>query len=320
MRALMLHAEHELPRIEEAPKPHPGPGQVVVRVSAAGLNYADTMMRRGFYLQKPQFPFIPGFEFSGVVEETGPDVAAVKPGDRVMGTGEGAFAEFAKAAPVLLMPVPDGFSDEEAAGFPVVYLTAMGMLRLSVRAARGETILIHAAAGGVGTAAIQLSKHLGLRVIATASSDEKLALARRLGADVTINYSTENFVEPVLAATNGRGVDIVFESIGGDFLARDIQVAAPFGRIVVFGMASGQTTNPDVGALFHNSVAVSAFWMFTLALHPELLPPVAKELLDIVRQANIRPVIGGVYSLEQAAGAIQAMEARRTTGKIILKP
>jgi NADPH2:quinone reductase len=320
MRALVLHAEHELPRLEEMPKPPAAPGRVVVRVSAAGLNYADTMMRRGFYLQTPQFPFVPGFEFSGVVDETGPDVTGLRPGDRVMGTGEGAFAEFAQASPVLLMPVPEGFSDEEAAGFPVVYLTAMGMLRLSARAARGETILIHAAAGGVGTAAIQLSKHLGLRVIATASTDEKLALARSLGADVTINYSTGDFVEPVLAATGGRGADIVFESIGGDFLARDIQAVAPFGRIVVFGMASGQAANPEVGSLFHNSVSVSAFWMFTLALHPELIPGVAQELLDIVRQARIRPVIRGVYPLERAAEAIRAMEARRTTGKIILKP
>ncbi|MFN7994250.1 MAG: NADPH:quinone oxidoreductase family protein [Bryobacteraceae bacterium] len=320
MRALVLEAEHELPSVKDVPRPKAGPGQVVVKVAASGLNYADTMMRRGFYLQKPQFPYTPGFEFSGIVEEIAPDVKTVRPGDRVMGTGQGTFAEYATAAPLMLMPVPEGFSDEEAAAFPVVYLTALGMLRLSAKAVAGETILIHAAAGGVGTAAIQLSKHLGLRVIATASSEQKLVLARSLGADVTINYGSGNWVDAVMTATHGRGVDIVFESIGGDFLDRDVQAAAPFGRIVVFGMASGDLPKADVGAMFHHSVSVGAFWMFTLAMNPDLLSAVSRELLEIVRKANIRPVIGKVCSLEEAPGAIQAMEQRRTTGKIILKP
>jgi NADPH2:quinone reductase len=237
-----------------------------------------------------------------------------------MGTGRGAFAEYAVAPAAGLMKAPPFFSDEEAAAFPVIYLTAMGMLRLSARAERGETILIHAAAGGVGTASIQLAKHLGLKVIATASTDAKLELARKLGADVTFNYSTGDFVPPVLEATGGRGADIIFESIGGDFLARDIKAAAPFGRIVVFGMASGQVATPDLPSMFYNSVAVSAFWMFTLARQAEVLGKVAGELMRIVAEAGIRPVIGEVYPLERGAEAIQALEARRTQGKLVLKP
>lgn len=320
MRALVLTAEHELPRLQEVPPPKPGARDVLVKVSASGLNYADTMMRRGFYLEKPAFPYIPGFEFSGVITETGSAVQEFRPGDRVMGTAQGTFAEFAIAPAQSLMAVPASFTDEEAAAFPVIYLTAMGMLRLPAGARRGESILVHAAAGGVGTATIQLSKHLGLRVIATASTDAKLELARKLGADVTINYSTADFVAPVLEATGKRGADIVFESIGGDFLERDIQAAAPFARIVVFGMASGKAADPPLGSMFRNSVSVSAFWMFTLMRQPELLRKIAGELLQIVKEANLKPVIGGVFGLDRAVDAIQLMEARGSMGKLVLKP
>lgn len=320
MRALVLNAEHELPKLQDVPPPKPGERDLLVKVAASGLNYADTMMRRGFYLERPAFPHIPGFEFSGVVAETGPAVREFKPGDRVMGTGQGTFAEFTVAPAAAVMRVPDFFTDEEAAAFPVIYITSMGMLRLSAGARRGETILVHAAAGGVGTATIQLAKHLGLRVIATASTDEKLALARKLGADVAINYAASDFVGPVLEATGNRGADIIFESIGGDFLARDIQAAAPFARVVVFGMASGKAADPPLANMFRNSVAVSAFWMFTLMRQPELLGKVVGELLGIVKEARIKPVIGGVFSLDRAAEAIQLMESRGSRGKLVLKP
>jgi NADPH2:quinone reductase len=320
MTALVLDAEGKLPELREVPVPRPGKGQVLIRVSAAGVNYADTMMRRGFYLQKPTFPFIPGFELSGVVAEAGLGVERPRPGDRVMGTGQSTFAEYALAPAAALMPVPASFTDEQAAAFPVTYLTAFGMLRISANAQPGETILVHAAAGGVGTATIQLAKYLGLRVIAAASSDEKLETARRLGADVAINYSQADFVAPVLEATGQRGADIVFESIGGDFLERDIRAAAPFARVVVFGMASGKQEPPDLAAMFRHSVSVAAFWMVTLIEQPELLARIVAELLSIVEKAKIAPVIGGVYPLEKGAEALLALEARRTIGKLLLKP
>jgi NADPH2:quinone reductase len=320
MRALVLESEGKMPELKEVPKPEFGKTDVLVKVSAAGVNYADTMMRRGFYLQKPAFPFIPGFEFSGVVEAAGPAVKHVKPGDRVMGTGAQTYAEYTVARAGAVMRSPAKFTDEQAAAFPVVYMTAMGMLRISACARGGETILVHAAAGGVGTASIQLAKHLGLHVIATAGTNEKLEVASRLGADVTINYREEDFVEPVLDATRGRGADIIFESIGGDFLQRDIRAAAPFGRIVVFGMASGRAEPPDIGAMFRNSVSVSAFWLMTLLAHSERLAPIIRELLDLVEKGTITPVIGRVYPLEKGAEALEALEARRTIGKLLLKP
>jgi NADPH2:quinone reductase len=320
MRALVLESEGKMPELKDVPKPEPGKTEVLVRVSAAGVNYADTMMRRGFYLQKPTFPFIPGFEFSGVVEAAGPAVKHVKPGDRVMGTGAHTYAEYTVAPAGAVMRAPAKFTDEQAAAFPVVYMTAMGMLRVSACARGGETILVHAAAGGVGTASIQLAKHLGLHVIATASTNEKLEVASRLGADITINYSEEDFVGPVLDATRGRGADIIFESIGGDFLERDIRAAAPFGRIVVFGMASGRAEPPEIGAMFRNSVSVSAFWLMTLLAHSERLAPVIRELLDLVEKGTITPVIGRIYPLEKGAEALEALESRRTIGKLVLKP
>jgi NADPH:quinone reductase len=320
MRALVLEGEGQLPVLRDVPQPKPGKSEVLVKIFYSGVNYADTMMRRGFYLQKPQFPFVPGFEFSGLVVETGEAVKNVKPGDRVMGMGRATYAEYTVAAAGGLMPPPSQFTDEQAAAFPVTYLTAYGMLKLPARAQAGETILVHAAAGGVGTATIQLAKRLGLRVVATASSEEKLQLASRLGADVAINYSNADFVGPVLEATGGRGADIVFESIGGDFPRRDIEAAAPFGRIVVFGMASGRLDPPDIGAMFRNSVSVSAFWLFTLAREPAQMAAVARELLSLVEDAQITPVIGKVYPLDQGAQALLDLEARKTSGKLLLKP
>jgi NADPH2:quinone reductase len=317
MRALVLPAENTMPELADIPVPNPGPNEVLVKIAASGINYADTLIRRGQYLVRPPFPFIPGFEFSGtVVHGAGP----WSEGDRVMGMGMACYAEMVSAPAAAQMPVPAGFSDLEAAAFPVIYLTAMGMLRLSVRAGEGDSILIHAAAGGVGTAAIQLAKALGLTVLATASSDEKLELARSLGADFTVNYAKESFVEPVKEFTDGQGVDIVFESIGGDFLTKDIEVAAPFGRIVVFGVAGGVRADPSILKLFPNSVSVSAFHLQTMMRNQEGFNEVLSELIDIVERHALRPVIGKIYPFERCAEAWQDMESRRSTGKLLLQP
>jgi NADPH2:quinone reductase len=320
MRALIIPAEGEPPEIRNIPDPKPKEGELLVKVLAAGLNYADTMVRRGVYPQKPEFPHVSGFEFCGQVTALGPGVTNWKIGDRAMGICQGAFAEFARVAVQAALPIPSGFSDEEGAAFPVTYLTAFGMLTISAHAKEGETILIHAAAGGVGTASIQLAKQMGLRVIATASSDEKLEVAKRQGADVTINYKAMDFVEPVLQATGGKGVDIVFESIGGDSVEKDLKVCGPFGRIIVFGAASGKPSTPDVAYLYKNSVALAAFWLATLMQNPSRMAPLAKNLLELVEKSGIRPVIGKVYSLEQGNEAFSALESRASIGKLVLKP
>lgn len=319
MKAARVPAENEFPRIEEIPAPAPGRGEALVRVAYAGINYADTMMRRGFYLQKASYPFIPGFEFSGTVEAVGEGADAALVGQPVMGFGQGAYAECATAPAAALMPVPRGFSLEQAAAYPVNFLTAHAMLRLSARAQPGETLLVHAAGGGVGTAAVQLAKHLGLKVIGTASSDEKLARVTALGADHAINYAEGDYVPAVLEATGGRGADVIFEPNGGDQLNRDVACAAPFGRVVLFGMASGDMEPLDLQAMFKNSVTVAVFWMFTLSHEPQAFLEVAGELQGIVESTEIRPVIGAVYPLEQAAEALRALESRGTYGKLLLR-
>jgi NADPH2:quinone reductase len=306
-----------MPSVVEVPAPEPRAGEVLVKVSASGINFADTMMRRGTYASKPKFPFIPGFEFSGVVAKA---AGPWSEGDRVMGMGANCYAEYVAAPAAALLPAPAGFSDEEAAAFPVIYLTAMAMLRLSVHAAEGESILITAAAGGVGTASIQLAKALGLTVIAAAGSEQKLALARSLGADLALNYTERDLTEPVKSFTSGRGVDIVFESTGGDALERDLAVAAPFGRIVVFGAAGGRSPDLNVMKLFPNSVSVAGFWLSTLMQNQEVMNTVVGELIELVDRHAIRPVIGKVYDLDQAAQAWKDMEARQSTGKLLLKP
>jgi NADPH2:quinone reductase len=306
-----------MPSVVEVPMPEPGAGEVLVKVSASGINFADTMMRRGTYGAKPKFPLIPGFEFSGAVAQA---AGPWSEGDRVMGMGANCYAEYVVAPAAALLPAPVGFSDEESAAFPVIYLTAMAMLRLTVNAAEGESILITAAAGGVGTASIQLAKALGLTVIALASSEPKLALARSLGADLALNYTEHDFIEPVKSFTGGRGVDIVFESTGGDALDRDLAVAAPFGRIVVFGSAGGPAPDLNVTKLFRNSVSVAGFWLATLMQNQDVMNTVVGELVEIVDRHAIRPVIGKVYPLEEAAQAWKDMEDRSSTGKLLLKP
>lgn len=320
MKAAVLYGEQELPKYETVPDPVAGKGELLIKVEATGVNYADTMMRRGFYLQKPQFPFIPGFEFSGTVVKTGEGVDHSWVGRRVMGFCQSAYAEYLVVPESGAIPAPENFSFEEAAAFPVVFLTAYAMLKISAKARSGETILVHAAAGGVGTATVQLAKKMGLRIIATASSEEKLSRVKELGADFTINYKERDFVQPVLDFTRGKGADIIFESVGGDFIDRDIDAAAPFGRIVVFGMASGSMQPPNLAKMFKNSVAVSAFWMFTLAHQSDALREMVQELLLMVAREGIRPIISQVYALRDASQALAALESRSTYGKLLLKP
>jgi NADPH2:quinone reductase len=317
MRALVLRKEHEMPSLENIPEPEPGNADVLVRVGACGVNFADTMMRRGVYLERPKFPFVPGFEFSGtVVRPAGPWSA----GDRVMGIGAWCYAEVVSAPASTLMPVPAGFSDLEAAAFPVTYLTAMGILRLAVRAKPGETMLILAAAGGVGTAAIQLAKALDLTVIGAAGSDEKLGLARTLGADHAINYSSSDLVSAVQEVTDGLGANIILESLGGSWLSKAVSCAAPFGRVVVFGSATGPPAPLSLMELYKNSVSIGAFWLRSLVRNQDDFNAVLSELIELVESHHLRPVIGNVYPLEDGAQAWQDLESRRSTGKLLLQP
>ncbi|MFN8009347.1 MAG: zinc-binding dehydrogenase [Terriglobia bacterium] len=320
MQAVVLNQENEFPRYQTVPDPKPDNGELLVKVEYAGMNYADTMIRRGFYLEKPSFPSVVGFEFSGTVVGIGDGARPLWQGERVMGFCSGAYAQYVVIPEQTAIPVPPSFSLEEAAAFPCTFLTAYAMLRVSAKAVAGEVILIHAAGGGVGTAAIQLAKKLGLEVIAAAGSDEKLEKVKALGADFTINYEKNDFVEPVLDLTRRQGANVIFESIGGDFLEKDIQAAAPFARIVVFGLASGHVPPVHPAKLFKNSVSITGFWLRTLLQQPPKMKLLTQELLDLVKGENIRPIVGRIYPLQEAETALRALESRNTFGKLLLKP
>jgi NADPH2:quinone reductase len=229
--------------VREAPEPVAGPGSLVVDVRAAGCNFFDILMVQGQYQVKPPFPFVPGAELAGTVRAVGAGVDRFAPGDRVFASaGLGAFAERAQVPAVATWKMPDGMSFEEAAGLPIVYPTSYAGLVFRAGLRAGETVLVHAAAGGVGIAAVQIAKALGARVIATAGGAEKLAVAREAGADELIDYRADDWVEAVKRATGGRGADVIYDSVGGDVTDKSLKCIAWNGRLLVIGFASGEAS------------------------------------------------------------------------------
>jgi NADPH2:quinone reductase len=323
VKAIVIHTVGgEAPlRLEERPAPVPGPGSVLLRVGAAGVNYADLVQRRGHYPGGPQPPYIPGFEAAGVIEAVGDGVPASRVGERVMGVvPAGAYAEVTTAEAGTLLPVPEAWSFEEAAAFPVVTLTAYHVLHTVARLQPGETVLIHAAAGGVGTAAVQLARAADARVIATASSDEKLARVRELGADHLINYTTVDFLEEVQRLTGGRGVEVVLESVGGDVFDRSLRALAPLGRLVVFGVAGGEPRSVETVRLLFESKSVMGFHLSAVMRRPDLLHASLQAIQALLDAGKLRPIVGHVFPLADAEEAHRQMAARSTYGKIVLVP
>jgi NADPH2:quinone reductase len=308
---------------DDVPEPAPPPLGAVVRVRAAGVNFADTRFRRGTYFQRPRFPQIPGMELAGEVVALGAGTTGLALGDRVMGFGANAYAELAPALADQLFPIPDGLDFASAAALPVQGLTAHHVLGLMGRLAAGERVLVHAAAGGVGTIAVQLAKRMGAaQVIATAGSAEKLALARELGADVTIDYTTEDVVERVKDATGGALCDVILEMLGGTAaLERNLRCLASFGRMVVYGAATGDThgTIEPIGLMAKNQ-SVIGYYLTPLVRRRDLCAPPLAELAAHVAAGRVRVVIGARLPLAEAAEAHRRMEARATTGKIVLEP
>lgn len=319
-----IHVEHlggpEVLQYVDVPKPTPGPGEVLLQVEAASVNYADTMQRRGVYSHGPRPPFIPGLEVAGRVVELGEGVDSVQEGQRVMTfVGRNGYAEFVAVPAHILMPVPEGFSVEEAAAFPIVFATAYFALKPYGRLQEGESVLIHAAGGGVGTAAVQLAKRLGARVFATASSDEKLRRVRELGADELINYRTHDFTEVVRQITGGWGVDLILETVGGDVFEKSFDALAPFGRLVTYGAASGQVGTVNARQLILNNIIVAGVNLNLLARSRQMASGMS-ELMQLIQGTNIRPIIGHRFELSQAADAHRLLESRDSFGKIVLKP
>lgn len=307
--------------VRDTAKPEPGPGEVLIRVHATSVNFADVKARQGRYHGATEPPFIPGLDVAGTVEAVGTGVVAIKPGARVMAFPRGgSYAEYVVASETLVFPIPDDVSLDVAAATPTVGITAYKLLHDVARLEPGETVLIHAAAGGVGTTAIQLARFMGASmVLGTVSRDDKKVVAEAAGADRVINYSQDNFVETIHEITLGRGVDVVLDSVGGPVAEQSLTALAHFGRLVHFGSASGRPGSMTVGDLHASCRAVLGFSLGTArAERPHLLKPAAEAVLSLLKTGALSMHIGRRYPLQEAAAAQTWMESRASTGKILL--
>lgn len=312
----------EVLKVIDLEKPVPTGHEVLIEIKAIGVNYADTARREGQYVILTPLPFIPGAEVAGVVVEVGEKVTKVTPGTRVVTLIESkGYAEFALADERGLIPLPEQLDFHHAAALPLQGLSAYHILKTMGRLEKGESVLVHAAAGGVGTIAVQLAKIFGAgKVIATASSAEKLELAREMGADVLINYTEPNWEEQVLEATNGKGVNVALEMAGGEVFYKTLKCLATFGRIVIFGVASGEQPKFYPSTLMARNQSVIGFFLPQIMRKPELLQPSLVELLAHLGQGKLKLTIGGVFPLEEAAKVHTLLQSRKTLGKLILEP
>jgi NADPH2:quinone reductase len=314
--------EPEVLKLVEVERPSPGEGEVLVEVESVGVNYADTMRRRNQYVVPQELPFTPGSEIAGTVAEVGEGVEDVDIGDRVVTlVGTGGYAVYAVAPARGLIPIPDGMDFDEAAAIPLQGLTAYHVLKTSGQLQEGEGVLVHAAAGGVGLLAVQMAKLMGASpVIATASTQEKLDLAKDAGADVLINYTEEDWPEKVREATEGDGADVILEMIGGDFPQKNLSCLNVFGRMVVYGAASRDRGSLVPAQLMKKNHSVVGFYLPRIMARPDLFGPSLKEILAWISSGDLKLTISAHYPLEKAQEAHEALEGRKTTGKIILNP
>ncbi|MCU1590528.1 MAG: NADPH:quinone oxidoreductase family protein [Frankiales bacterium] len=313
MRAIQIteFGGPEVLKVVELPDPEPAAGLDLIEVRTAGVNYADTHQVENSYLQAATLPLVPGSEVVGERPD-GTRVAAF--------AMEGGYAEKARVFPAMSFPVPDGVEDGQALALMVQGLTAWHLLRTTTHLAKGESVVVHAAAGGVGTIAVQLAKAWGAgNVIAVASSEDKRGLAKELGADVTVDAGAADLKAALEEANGGRKVDIVLEMVGGPTFDASLAALAPFGRLATFGMASRTPPHPiDAGALMSRSRAVLGFWLAHCFSRPEMLAGPMAELLAMVSEGTLRPIVGGTYPLSEAHRAHEDLRSRQSTGKLVL--
>jgi NADPH2:quinone reductase len=309
----------EVMHLEEIETPTPKEGEVLIKVAAAGINFADLAQRQGAYLTRTRTPTTPGFEFAGTVAARGPGVSFPTEGTRVVAFGEGGCAEYALARANTIIPIPPDLDFAHAAAFPVQGITAYQLLRESAHLQPGESVLVHAAAGGVGTLAVQLAKLMGAgTVIGTASTAGKLQLARRLGADVTINYTEENWFEQVKEATGGQGADIILEMAGGTIAQQSLQCLAPYGRMVVYGAASGQIVQFSGIQLMYKNQSIIGYWLTARLQQVDRLAQAAMEVMQYIVTGKLEIIVGQTFPLAEAAQAHRAIAERKTMGKVVL--
>jgi NADPH:quinone reductase len=306
----------EVLEVRDVPEPAAEPGKTLVGVEVGGLNFADLMTAQGGYPGTPKPPLVAGREFAGVEKPTG---------RRVMGyTQWAAFAETTVARPELLWTVPEGWSAEQAAAFPVNYFTAyFGYWEAGFLSANGlgngKRVLIHAVAGGVGTAAVQIGHILGAEMYGTSSSEDKLSRVKKLGLQNAINYKERDYEETIKDLTGGEGVDAVFEMLGGEHVAKSVGCVRDFGRVIVYGAATGETPQLDTRILYAKGASVHGLWLSYLSANRPLMESAWKQLSEWLAAGTLHPVIGRVFPLEQAREAYTLMQEGKNYGKIVLK-
>jgi NADPH2:quinone reductase len=318
MRAWRVHElgdPAQVLRLDEVDRPTPGEGQVLVKVLAAALNFPDVLMAQGLYQEKPPLPYVPGFELCGEVVETGQRVLGAPSG------GPGAFAEYALMDAAGAFPVPEGMSDEKAAALYLTYQTGYVGLHRRANIKAGDWLLVHAGAGGVGSAAIQLGKAAGASVIATAGGARKVEVCRELGADHVVDYTAEDFVAVVKEVTGGHGADIVYDPVGGDVFDKSRKCVAFEGRIVVVGFTSGRIPEaPANHLLVKNYSVVGLHWGLYRKHDPAMFGMVHEQLTRLVEEGHVDPLIGAVHPLAEAPQALTKLAERGTVGKVVLVP
>ncbi len=306
--------------LEDVPSPRAGAGEVVVSIKAASVNFPDVLIIQNKYQFKPPLPFSPGSELSGVVKEVGAGVTNVKPGDKVIAfTTFGAFAEEVKTEAARLLPLPEGMSYEAGASFILTYGTTDHALRDRGQLKAGESLLVLGAAGGVGVAAIEVGKALGAHVIACASSDEKLEVCRQHGADETINYSAEDLRERIKALTGGKGVDVIYDPVGGPYAEPAFRSIAWRGRHLVIGFAAGEIPKLPLNlALLKGASVVGVFWGDYTRREPQAFAESARQLARWYQEGKLKPHVSARFPLEQAADAMNLLASRKAKGKVVV--
>lgn len=326
MKAIRIHQTGSIEQLkyEEIDPPAPDKGEVLIKVMAASVNFADVMVRRGLYPLMPQLPAIPGIDCSGIVQSVGENVTHIRPGQHAAAFGQGCYAEYVATNAVAVFPISADIDKDEAAAIPVNYLTAYHMLHTMAHVKVGQTVLSYASAGGVGTAVIQLAGLAGVTVIGLTSTDEKADFARAQGIAHIINYKTEDVSQRVKDITGGKGVNIILNSVAGDSFGRDFGMLAPMGQIIWYGMAAGvppENLVAQLGAGFVNSAGIRTFMLPSIfELDPLLMTRSAGILFDYLADNRIKPHIHDRIPLSEAARAHELLEGGKVQGKLILKP
>jgi NADPH2:quinone reductase len=327
MRAWQVHElgdPRDVLALDQVPDPEPGPGQVLVRVLGAAANFPDVLMCQGAYQVRPPLPFTPGIELCGEVAGTGAGVTGFAAGDRVIGSPalpSGGYAELALMNADTILPAPDGLDDAEAAAFFITYQTGWFGLHRRARLAAGETLLVQAAAGGVGSGAVQLGKAAGARVIGVVGGERKAEVARGLGADVVIDRLSQDFVAVVKEVTGGRGADVVYDSVGGEAYTKSTKCIAFEGRILVVGFASGQIPSAPLNhALIKNYSIVGLHWGLYQTREPQAIRECHRQLTKLVADGAIRPLVSERLGLQEVPGVLHRLAQGDTVGRVVFTP